>query len=392
LVVLTVSNTFRHKGRVILLEFSLVLSALVFMMVLSVRDSVTYTVRDVLFSILNANVTFIFKDTERIDYVENLTMKYPGVKAVEMWGWFNGATIRLRGTEYSKDDKSVTMMGVPLPTQVYGYQLLAGRWLDPRDERAIVLNNRLAKDAKINLGDWVTIRYGPKNERDFQVVGLDFDPILTNSGLVRRDTMLSDLGQVDRAAAIWIKTEQGGLDYEVAIAKSLRQYYADNNLKVSAQRGIFGMGGDSTAATANALIGQFNFLVVLLGIMAVVIGAVGSIALSGALALSVLERRREIGVMRAIGASSWTIFRLFIGEGLILGWLSWLVALPVIIPAGRLMVQALGAAFNLDIVYKYQPTGAILWLVIITILSILASWLPARGATRISVRESLAYQ
>jgi putative ABC transport system permease protein len=140
------------------------------------------------------------------------------------------------------------------------------------------------------------------------------------------------------------------------------------------------------------LINQFNFLVILLGIMAIVIGAVGSIALSGALALSVMERRREIGVMRAIGASSWTIFRLFIGEGLILGWLSWLVALPVIVPAGKLMVQALGQAFNLDIIYKYQPTGAILWFVIITILSVLASWLPARGATRISVRESLAYQ
>jgi putative ABC transport system permease protein len=388
---LTVSNTFRHKWRVILLELSLVLSALVFMLVLSVRDSVTYTVKDVMFSILNANVTLVFKDSERIDYVENLTTKYPGVKAVEMWGFYNG-TIRLRGTEYSKDDKQVTVMGVPLPTQVYGYQMLAGRWLDPKDERAIVLNSRLAKDAKIKLGDWVTIRYGPKNERDFQVVGLDFDPILTTSGLVRRDIMLNDLSQVDRAGAIWIKTEQGGLANEVAIAKGLRQFYENNNVKVSAQRGIFGMGGDSTAETATALINQFNFLVILLGIMAIVIGAVGSIALSGALALSVMERRREIGVMRAIGASSWTIFRLFIGEGLILGWLSWLVALPVIVPAGKLMVQALGQAFNLDIIYKYQPTGAILWFVIITILSVLASWLPARGATRISVRESLAYQ
>ncbi len=391
LVMLTVSNTFRHKWRVILLELSLVLSALVFMMVLSVRDSVTYTVKDVMFAILNANVTMVFKDSERIDHVEDLTLKYPGVKAVEMWG-FNGGTIRLRGTEYSKDDKQVTVMGVPLPTQVYGYQMLAGRWLDPQDERAIVLNSRLAKDAKINLGDWVTIRYGPKNERDFQVVGLDFDPILTTSGLVRRDIMLNDLSQVDRASAIWIKTEQGGMANEIAIAKGLRQYYEDNHLKVSAQRGIFGMGGDSTAETATALVNQFNFLVILLGIMAIVIGAVGSIALSGALALSVMERRREIGVMRAIGASSWTIFRLFIGEGLILGWLSWLIALPVIIPAGKLMVQALGQAFNLDIIYNYQPTGAILWFVIITILSVLASWLPARGATRISVRESLAYQ
>lgn len=95
--------------------------------------------------------------------------------------------------------------------------------------------------------------------------------------------------------------------------------------------------------------------------------------------------------MRAIGASSWSIARLFIGEGLILGWMSWLIALPISIPAGRLMTQALGGALGLDFVYKYTPSGAALWLVIITLLSILASWLPARGATRISVRESLAY-
>jgi putative ABC transport system permease protein len=140
------------------------------------------------------------------------------------------------------------------------------------------------------------------------------------------------------------------------------------------------------------MINQFNFLVVLLGIMAVVIGTVGSIALSGAISLSVLERIREIGVMRAIGASSWVIARLFIGEGLILGWMSWLIALPLSIPAGRLMVIALGEAFDIELIYNFTPVGAMLWLVIITFLSILASWLPARGATRISVRESLAYQ
>jgi len=141
-----------------------------------------------------------------------------------------------------------------------------------------------------------------------------------------------------------------------------------------------------------AIVGQLNFLIILLGVMAVVIGAVGSIALSGALSLSVMERRREIGVMRAIGASSWTIFRLFIGEGLILGWLSWLIALPLSIPAGRVMVQAIGSALQSELFYNFYTRGPIIWLVVITILSILASWLPARGATKISVRESLAYQ
>jgi putative ABC transport system permease protein len=126
--------------------------------------------------------------------------------------------------------------------------------------------------------------------------------------------------------------------------------------------------------------------------MAVIIAIVGSIGLSGVLTLSVLERTREIGVMRAIGASSGKILSLFIGEGLILGLLSWLIALPLSIPAGYVMTKAMGTALGTEIVYRYTPAGALYWLAIILVLAIIASWFPARKATRVSVRESLAYQ
>ena len=129
----------------------------------------------------------------------------------------------------------------------------------------------------------------------------------------------------------------------------------------------------------------------MLAVMAVLIGVVGSITLSGVLSLGVIERQREIGVMRAIGASSWDVARLFIGEGLILGWLSWVIAMPISLVASRLMTEALSAALGMEIVYHYTPRGAIMWLVIITFLAILASGLPARRATKLSVRESLAY-
>jgi putative ABC transport system permease protein len=56
------------------------------------------------------------------------------------------------------------------------------------------------------------------------------------------------------------------------------------------------------------------------------------------------------------------------------------------------MTQMLGTALQGEIVYHYTPLGAFYWLGIITVLSIVASWLPAQGATRVSVRESLAYQ
>jgi putative ABC transport system permease protein len=391
LLLLTISNTFRHKGRVILLQISLVISGLIFMMVISVRDSVVYTIRDVLFSILSADATYLLEDVERISYIEKLSLQHPAVEAVEVWGFAN-VTIRPKGQPESDDDESSLLFGVPLPTQLYGYQLREGRWLDPNDSYAVVLNQKLAEEVGVGVGDWITIHYDEKKERDWQVVGLIFDPILTTSANVPRDVLARDTGGVGRASSIWVKTTNPDPASNVSTAKQLRAFYEENHVDISAQRGIFGIGGDSSYETGNTFINQFNFLVVLLSIMAILIGLVGSIALSGALSLSVLERRREIGVMRAIGASSWSIFRLFIGEGLILGWLSWLLALPLSLPSGQLMVSALGLAFNLDLVYKYTPFGAFLWLGIITVLSIIASWLPARGATRVSVRESLAYQ
>lgn len=391
LVLITIGNTFRHKWRVFLMQITLVLSGLIFMMVVSVQDSVVHTIRDVMFAILDADVTMVFQNPQRIDYIEELTLANPEVETVEVWGLAN-ANIRPQGQPESADDESVTLFGVPLPTQLYGYHLVSGRWLDPRDTTAIVLNEKLAEEAGVGVGDWVTVKYGERNERDWMVVGLLFDPIITNSANVSRQVLLKDLGSVGKASTVWIRTVSQDPQSHPAIAKRLRAYYEDNGTKISAQRGVFGIGGDSTYETGTTFINQFNFIIILLAIMAVIIGTVGSIALSGALSLSVLERRREIGVMRAIGASSWTIFRLFIGEGLILGWLSWLIALPLSVPAGRVMVDALGAAFNLSLVYHYTLTGALLWLVIISILSIIASWLPARGATRVSVRESLAYQ
>jgi putative ABC transport system permease protein len=149
---------------------------------------------------------------------------------------------------------------------------------------------------------------------------------------------------------------------------------------------------DTATQLADQIMQNFSVILTLLATIAVIMGVVGAIALSGILSLSVRERTREIGVMRAIGATSRNIATLFVGEGLTLGLLSWLIAVPLSIPASYLMTQALAAAIQNEIIYYYTPTGAIYWLVIITLLSVAASWLPARGATRVSVRESLAYQ
>jgi putative ABC transport system permease protein len=223
----------------------------------------------------------------------------------------------------------------------------------------------------VSLGDTVTIKHGVKGESDWVVVGLLFDPVFTNSAHVPREAMLKEIHSTNRASSVWIQTERQDAAGEADMARRLREHYRENRLELSAG-GVFG--NETSSEVIGTVLGQFAIIVTLLATMAVVIGVVGSIALSGTVSLNVLDRRREIGVLKAIGASSGVVSRLFVGEGMLLGWLSWAIALPLSVPAGQLMVQGLSEALGMDLVYRYTPLGAVTWLVIITVLSVVASW------------------
>ena len=137
---------------------------------------------------------------------------------------------------------------------------------------------------------------------------------------------------------------------------------------------------------------QFAITITMLLLLAVLMGLVGGIGLMGALSISVVERTREIGVMRAIGAKSLTIMGMFMMEGVLQGLISWLAVLPLSFVLGKPMANALGTVlFDANLDYQYNLNAVFIWLVIILIISILASILPARSATTVSVRDSLAY-
>jgi putative ABC transport system permease protein len=389
LPLLMVSNTFRHKGRVALTQIALVFSGLIFMMVMSVRDSTEYTFNELLFTILNSDINLLFENGQRIETAEALALAHPDVQAAEMWG-FGSGTVHAQTVAGSDDDPAVTMLGLIPGTELYGYQLRDGRWLAEGDGYTAVMNQELAQDLGVGVGDWVTVDEGVQGESEWQVVGLVFDPLLGNSMQVPRATLLREHVQVGRANTLWIKLKPGAEVRDQEIVKELRQLFTDHGMDVAPGGALAGQ--DTSTEVVMGINTQFRSIVVLLATMAVLIGMVGSISLSGVLSLNVIERGREIGVMRAIGAPSADIIRLFMGEGLILGWLSWLIALPLSVPAGRLMTGALSAALGSEIVYRYTPLGAALWLAIVTVLAALAGWLPARRAARISVRESLTYQ
>jgi putative ABC transport system permease protein len=111
------------------------------------------------------------------------------------------------------------------------------------------------------------------------------------------------------------------------------------------------------------------------------------------MSLNVLERTREIGVMRAIGASDGSVLKIVIVEGVLIGLLSWLFGAVFAVPLSRLLSDAVGVSiFQTKLSYTFSLEGVGLWLVVVIVLATLASLLPARNASRVTVREVLAYE
>ncbi len=384
MVSLALRNTFRRLGRVALTQITLVAAGAIFMMVLSTHHSFNETILQI-FRGFGYDVIIGFNQPQRIAEVVPLIEAQPNVTHAEMWvfltaqGHAPGASGP--GTEYD-----IFLRGIPADSELFTPELTAGRNLDPADGHALLLNQKVARSMGLGVGDDIVLGFGTSGESTYTIVGLIFDLAGRDqdTAYINREVLNADLNQVGRASVAEIRVADNSLAVQKAMETSLRDYFETLGVGVS-----YTNTAAETQANANA---QFSILTTLLLIMTFLIAVVGSFGLSGTLSINVLERRREIGVMRAVGASSADVAFIFVGEGMLLGVLSWLQAVPISLFAGRYFVDALGVVIDFPAVYHYSLPGVWIWLGIVLVLSLLASWLPARRATQISVRESLAYE
>jgi putative ABC transport system permease protein len=125
----------------------------------------------------------------------------------------------------------------------------------------------------------------------------------------------------------------------------------------------------------------------------VLLAVVGGLGVTGLLSINVVERSREIGVLRAIGAGDGAVVQLVLAEGLLIGVLGWLIALPLAYPLGRGLENAVGHAFlGAPLVPVFSLGGAAVWLGLVLALAAVSSLVPALRAARLTVRDVLAYE
>jgi putative ABC transport system permease protein len=380
-LLISLRNTFRRKGRLGRTLFAMTLAGAIFIAVFNLRASMNKTIDETIGYYLS-DVNVSFSQMYRADRVIPMAMSVPGVVSVEGWG----GTV---GQIPSPDEKSSIQVQVIAPanhTHLLKPAVTSGRWLLPDDQNAIVIGNHLlAARPDLKTGDNLTVKIDDQ-EFTWKIVGTfrlagntPFPPLFVNY-----DYLAKEMGASGRVAELRVVTAQHDATYQEAMAQQLQRLYSQNGIKVgSTLTGAFII--QANRALTDILI---NFLI----LMSVFIAVVGGFGLASTMSLNVIERIREIGVMRAIGASNFTIQQLVIVEGILIGVISWLIGAACAIPIGLVLCFGVGLAIvQSPLTFVFSWDGFLVWLVLTLLISVLASFFPARSASRLTVREVLSY-
>ncbi len=379
-LLISLRNTFRRKMRLALTLLTLIFGGAIFITVFTVRVSMLSTL-DNWMSYFQFDVAMQFERPYRIERVIRETLDIPGVVEAETWGFYN--TRRERPDGSASD--SIYMYAPPAGTRLIKPTIIKGRWLLPDDENAVVVNSLVLRDeVDLDVGSEIILKMEGRDE-PFEIVGVATGGFPIPTMFANYPYFARVARSVGRAEWVFTATEQHDLETQSEIARAMENRFEYLGMDV-------GLSSKSAEETAE-VVAIFEVIIVLLLIMAFLLAVIGGLGLMGTMSINVLERTREIGVMRAIGASNRAVRRIFIIEGIIIGLISWLVGAVLAYPLSKFLSDLIGHQFlNAPLVYNFSLTGAVIWLVLVIVLATIASFLPAWNASRITVREVLAYE
>ena len=379
-LLLSIRSTFRRKGRLALTLGALTLGGAVFMTIFMVRGSLFGTFAETA-RYFDYDVQVQLSEPARASTVVAEALRVPGTVAAEPWRFASGIRVRPDGTE----SPSLVIFGLPADTGTVQPIVSEGRWLLPGEGNAVVATSNIRRDEPdVQVGDVLALRIAGR-DTSWTLVGIVQSPTFAPFLYVDTTVLGRVTGGIDRAGMVMVKGTRHDGPSQAQLALALRSHLESAGIGVAAVT--------TTSDVMTTLYATFDTLVIVLSVMAVLLGVVGGLGLTGTMTMNVVERSREIGVIRAIGATDAAVRRIFVGEGTVIGILAWAASAIVSIPLGKLLSDLLGEVFvQRPLAFTPSIAGILVWLVVVVVLSVLGSLAPAWRASRIAVREVLGYE
>lgn len=398
-LLLAVRNSFRRRTRLALTLLTLAAGGLFFMSALNVRASLIYSL-DRLFATRKFDLAVNLGTMQPLEKIEPALSQVKGITRLEGWITTQASLVEanvapaagsshdngggLHGGGAPASD-SFGLIGLPSNCELLQPDIIAGRNLLPDESDALIVNSTLAsRKPQMKVGNTVNLQMGPA-QKSWRIVGIAQESFSPPAAYVPRKYFEEAGGHV-------------GMTNSLRLALSQNDPASINRIKAALDQALEKTGiraqGSSTKGEGRYGFDQHMLMIyVFLIVMSCILAGVGGLGLMTTMSLNVLERRREMGVLRAIGASPAVVWQIIVAESAIIGLLSWalaaVVAWPVSRALGNLLVKM---AFKSGLDFFFELRGLLIWLAVSICLCIIAGFLPAWHAARCSVREAIGYE
>ncbi|CAA9310539.1 MAG: ABC transporter, fused permease protein, partial [uncultured Chloroflexia bacterium] len=377
LLKISIRNTFRRKGRLALTFAALSLAGAMFIAIAGIRQSLHQAVGEIT-AALGYDVGIDFAQPYPADQLERLALRVPGVEQVESWGIVDARHV------YQDDrlSSSFTLLAVPPTTDMARPSITTGGWLSPNESGMLFVNaDTRARIPDMVAGTNVRLRIGG-DERTWTVAGVGSRELVAVGYIDYAD--FERITHLDGYAnRLVVRTADSSFDFQNTVEQDLLKQYNDGGMQII---------NSATTAKRKQAPGHLDVVIGLLMSMTIIIAVVGGLGLAITMGLNVMERTREIGILRSLGATGGVVRRTVIGEGLVIGLISWAIGTVLSIPLGIWLGNSLGMSLlarPLD--YIFSVAALLIWLALVILIAVVASLIPAHHAAQLTIRDTLAY-
>ena len=368
-------GVFRRRGRAALTLLALTLSATAFLAV----QTTTYAVgafSTQIFAQYDTDAFLHLHSPQPYAQLKAQLLSLPNVARIERFE--QGGVTTKWGTLF--------LQAAEPDTQLYHYQLLKGRWFTDNQPKSLLLSEVAAAKTGLSVGSPIAISSATTTQM-WTVIGIVRDynggPGEIGSAFTSIDDLHTFYGEpLGAGIAFLVRAHDRSPAAVNTMANTIDNTLAGEGLAPSVE---------TTQQNVSRSQAQFAILYALLYAVAGIVALVGILGLFNTLSSSVLERRREIGILRSLGATGWRVAGVFWTEAMALAGISWLAAVALGIPAAVGFLALLSAVL-LPIPFAFSPVALLAMLIFTLIIASLASFIPALGAARVRVVETLRYE
>ncbi len=388
-------NVARRKLRLGLTLVGLALAGAIFIATFGLKLGLDEAI-EVLVGEFSADVVIDFAQPEEAQRMEQeaaaVAATMPAVERVESWGVADARRVFSDGRVGS----SFTLYGVPPTTQIADFAQRDGRWLsEAAADVPFYINYETEKlTGRPAVGEALSLRINGLHDLEAQLVGISSRPFEANAYLPY-DAFEQATGETGRAGRLVVYMTSGssaasGLPSadaaaQDAVAAALVARYEAAGMTV--------LRTETAAGFREGYHAQFNMLVVLLMSLAGLTAVVGGLGLANTMALNVLERSREIGILRSMGAGRGLLRRLVLAEGLAIALIGGLLGILLSVPLTVILDRVMGGTLmGSPLSFAFAPWAAAGWLALALLIGLVACWVPAESAARMTIRAALAYE